>query len=179
MERLPVKAFAIAREASARIVIAGKTDTQGPELRRIIEVIRSLKPYTDYETDENDRNIFLTDTGLSRVEEVLDCGNLYEDKNIGVLVNINNVLHAEILLKRDVDYIVRNKKVELVDEFTGRIADKRHWPHGLQEAIEAKEGIVSGNEGSNNYFCNLTKLYKVICENFWNDRYCDNIGRRV
>ena len=52
--------------ASARIVIAGKTDTQGPELRRIIEVIRSLKPYTDYETDENDRNIFLTDTGLSQ-----------------------------------------------------------------------------------------------------------------
>jgi preprotein translocase subunit SecA len=153
-------------EARIPLVIAGKTDKQGPELSRIIEVVRSLKPQIEYETDENERNIFLTDIGLSQVEEALKCGNLYEDRNLSILVNINNVLHAEMLLKRDVDYIVRNKKVELVDEFTGRVADKRHWPHGLQEAIEAKEGITSDLKGqiiTSVTLQNFIRLYSKVC----------------
>lgn len=153
-------------EARIPLVIAGKTDTQGPELSFIMEIVRKLKPHTDYETDENERNIFLTDTGLSLVEGSLKCGNLYEDRNLSTLVNVNNVLHAEVLLKRDIDYIVRNGKVELVDEFTGRVADKRHWPHGLQEAIEAKENIVSDLKGqiiTSVTLQNYIRLYSKVC----------------
>lgn len=60
---------------------------------------------------------------------------------------MGNALHARALLKKDIDYIVRNDKVELVDEFTGRIANSRQWPYGLQEAIEAKEGLYAGTKG--------------------------------
>ena len=61
--------------------------------------------------------------------------------------DVGNALHARALLKKDIDYIVRNDKVELVDEFTGRIANSRQWPYGLQEAIEAKEGLYAGTKG--------------------------------
>ncbi|MHB1395000.1 MAG: preprotein translocase subunit SecA [Clostridia bacterium] len=105
-------------------------------------IVESLRPHEDYDSDEQGRNAYLTESGVYKVEAVLRCDNLYEEKNLQLLVGLNNALHAEVLLKRDIDYIVRKGKIELVDEFTGRIADKRNWPHGLQEAIEAKEGIV-------------------------------------
>ena len=64
-----------------------------------------------------------------------------------MLTRVNSALHAETLLKRDIDYIVRQGKVELVDEFTGRVAEKRHWPENLQAAVEAKEGLASHSKG--------------------------------
>ena len=64
-----------------------------------------------------------------------------------VQAELRNALHAEALLRRDVDYIVRDGRIELVDELTGRIAENRHWPDGLQSALEAKEGLVQQPEG--------------------------------
>ena len=60
---------------------------------------------------------------------------------------MRNALHAEVLLRRDVDYIVRAGSVELIDEMTGRVAENRHWPDGLQAAVEAKEGLSLGADG--------------------------------
>jgi preprotein translocase subunit SecA len=154
-------------EARIPLVIAGKTEkTHGVQSARMAEIINSLEPQVDYSTDEYERNVFLTEKGTTRVEELLHCGNLYQDKNLSLLVDINNALHAQMLLKRDVDYIVRNGKIELVDEFTGRVADKRHWPHGLQEAIEAKEGIPADTKGqiiASITLQNFIRLYPRVC----------------
>ncbi|MCR4436079.1 MAG: accessory Sec system translocase SecA2 [Clostridiales bacterium] len=153
-------------EARIPLVIAGKNDEYKLEAEGAAAIVRRLTPGVDYETDENERNVYLTDTGVNRVEDMLGCGNLYEDKNITLLVSVNNALHAEALLKRDVDYIVRNGKIELVDEFTGRVAHKRHWPNGLQEAIEAKEGIKSESKGqiiASVTLQNFIRLYPKFC----------------
>ena len=81
---------------------------------------------TNYE-----RNVFLTEKGLKIIEKEFNCENLYCEENLELLVDVNNAMHAHYLLSRDIDYIVRNNRIELVDEFTGRIADKRQWPHGF------------------------------------------------
>ena len=72
---------------------------------------------------------------------------MHAPENINVLTRLNCAIHAEFLLSLDVDYIVRDNKIELVDEFTGRVADKRRWPDGLQAALEAKENITAHNHG--------------------------------
>src|SRR5262249_2817754 len=69
------------------------------------------------------------------------CGDLHDANNYLLLTEVNQALHAQALLRRDVDYIVRGGRIELVDEFTGRVVDDRRWPDGLQEALEAKEGL--------------------------------------
>ncbi len=135
-------------EARIPLVIAGKTDDEtGSGSERMAEIIAGLKEEEDYNLDEYERNIFLTEKGSRIIEEIFGCSNLYDADNISLLVETTNALHARVLLKRDVDYIVRNGKIELVDEFTGRVALKRQWPHGLQEAIEAKEGISPDARG--------------------------------
>lgn len=134
-------------EARIPLVVAGKDAAAKVPGMEMTQWIRSLQPGIDYDTDEYRRNVFLTDQGMQRMEEMLECSNLYAEENLPLLVDIQNALHAEVLLKKDVDYIVRNGRVEIVDEFTGRVADNRQWPYGLQEAIEAKEGIVPQNQG--------------------------------
>ncbi len=134
-------------EARIPLVIAGSRDASGVDTGQMARIVKSLRPHEDYESDEQDRNAYLTESGICKVETVFQCDNLYEEKNLQLLVGLNNALHAEVLLKRDIDYIVRKGKIELVDEFTGRIADKRNWPYGIQEAIEAKEGIISQSKG--------------------------------
>lgn len=134
-------------EARIPLVIAGSRKDQETDVVLMADIVKSLRYGSDYTVDELGRSAFLTDAGISKAEALLKCENLYDDRNIGMLVGLNNALHAEALLKRDVDYIVRNGKIKLVDEFTGRIAEKRNWPYGLQEAIEAKEGIISQSSG--------------------------------
>jgi preprotein translocase subunit SecA len=130
------------------------------------EVVRRLDSDLDFETDEYSRNIILTESGLDRLESELGCDNLHAPENLALLTGVNLALHAEILLKRDVDYIVRDGKVELVDEFTGRVAEKRRWPHGLQAAIEAKEGLQIQPEGiihGSITLIHLMQLYPKVC----------------
>ena len=81
------------------------------------------------------------------MEELLGCGNLYASESLPLLVQVRNALHAEALLCRDVDYIVRGGRVELVDELTGRVVRDRQWPDGLQAALEVKEGLRLQPEG--------------------------------
>ncbi|MBO0859782.1 MAG: accessory Sec system translocase SecA2 [Chloracidobacterium sp.] len=128
-------------EARVPLVIAGERPGSQTSLYRIAELIAALARGEDWETDENDRNVSLTDRGVDRVESELGCGDLYAAENYLLLVEINQALHARALLRRDVDYIVRDGRIELVDEFTGRVMDDRRWPDGLQAALEAKENL--------------------------------------
>ncbi len=135
-------------EARVPLIIAGASDDFVADSFRMAQIARGLQEKIDFQFDEYVRNIFLTDQGLKRVENLLNCGNLYDDENIETLTRLNCAIHAEYLLHRDIDYIIRNEKVKLVDEFTGRVADKRRWPDGLQAAIEAKENIAVQSKGN-------------------------------
>ena len=130
------------------LIIAGASDEFVTDTFHMAQIARGLQENIDFQFDEYARNIFLTDHGLKQVENQLNCSNLYDDENIDVLTRLNCAIHAEYLLHQDIDYIVRNDKVELVDEFTGRIADKRRWPDGLQAAVEAKEKIAVQSKGN-------------------------------
>jgi preprotein translocase subunit SecA len=110
-------------------------------------VVAGLVPGADFDTDEYGRNVELTEAGVDRVEGILGCGNLYVAENATLLAELHCALHARVLLRRDVDYIVRDGRVELVDERTGRVVKDRHWPDGLQAALEAKEGLERRPDG--------------------------------
>jgi preprotein translocase subunit SecA len=134
-------------EARIPLVIAGKTDEPEIDLPRLREIARALKKGEDFDLDEYARNISLTEWGVERAEALLRCGNLFAQENLRLLAELRNALHAEVLLRRDVDYIVRDGRIELVDELTGRVAENRQWPDGLQAALEAKEGLLLQPEG--------------------------------
>jgi preprotein translocase subunit SecA len=134
-------------EARVPLVIAGTADDQAVGLGRLARLAFGLCHEIDYDTDEYSRNINLTEEGSHRVENELQVENLYAEENLGLLAAVRNAMHAEFLLTRDVDYIVRDGRVELVDELTGRVVDDRQWPDGLQAAIEAKEGLDLQPEG--------------------------------
>jgi preprotein translocase subunit SecA len=135
-------------EARIPLILAGQTENEEQSITDMHVLIDRLVPATDFETDEYARNIHLTDKGAHKVEQQLRCGNLYNGENYHLLTRINCALHAQHLLKRDIDYIVRNGKIEQVDEFTGRVVDGRRWPDGLQAAVEAKEGLTGEVKGT-------------------------------
>ena len=153
-------------EARIPLVISGVAGELNADAARLAPLIRGLRPGLDYTTDEERRNVFPTEAGLETLERRLGCGNLYSAENEQLLAAIHCALHAETLLERDVDYIVRQGTIEIVDEFTGRVMDKRHWPDGLQAAVEAKENLSRKSEGRilgsitlQHYF----RLYPTLC----------------
>ncbi len=135
-------------EARVPLVIAGTTGKPRVDASQMAELVKGLREGYDFETDEGGRNVYLTDRGLERVEALLGLGSLHDGENLEALTKLNQALHAEFLIHRDIDYIVRSGKVEIVDEFTGRVVEDRHWPDGLQAAIEAKEKLALGSGGS-------------------------------
>ena len=135
-------------EARVPLVIAGSTDKPEAGPGQLVQIAKGLKEDVDFETDDGKRNIYLTPSGLKRVETILEVKNLHAPENLDLLTRLNQALHAEYLLHRDIDYIVRKGKIEIVDEFTGRVVEDRHWPDGLQAAVEAKEKLRLGSGGS-------------------------------
>jgi len=143
-------------EARVPLVIAGEVAASGTDGSRMANLARELLLGEDYDFDENKRNVFLTESGAEKAEQILRSGNLYEAQNSHLLTSLNCALHAESLLKKDVDYMIRDGKLELIDLYTGRVAENRHWPDGLQAAVEAKEGMVSkssGQDSGDDYGC--------------------------
>jgi preprotein translocase subunit SecA len=134
-------------EARIPLVIAGNTQEQWGEPERLVAIVQQLAPAQHYIVDYEGRTVYLTDDGLDRAEELLGCGNLHTMENLPLLTELNAALYAAAFMQRDVDYIVRRGRVEIVDEFTGRVVEDRHWPDGLQAAIEAKEGVRRTPEG--------------------------------
>ncbi len=153
-------------EARIPLIIAGGEQESEISLKQINELIMELKPTVHFDTDEYKRNVFLTDEGIKYVEGVLGVGNLYDERNISLITKINNALHAQVLMKKDLDYIIKEGKIELIDEFTGRIAENRRWPYGLQEAIDVKEGFLPESKGkilASVTLQNFIRLYPKIC----------------
>ena len=100
------------------------------------------------------------------MEASFGCGNLFEERNLALLTAVQDSIHAHALLRRDVDYLVKNGAIESVDEFKGRIAENRRWPAGLHTAIEAKEGLALKTQGrilGSITLQNLISLYPMVC----------------
>lgn len=134
-------------EALVPLVLAGTTHRETPRME-IVELIGRLTPGVDYDSDEDRRNIHLTEVGARKVEKALGGIDLYSEEHVvSTLTEVNVALHAHVLLQRDVHYIVRDGKVQLINASRGRIAALQRWPDGLQAAVEAKEGIETTETG--------------------------------
>ena len=135
-------------EARVPLVLAGSTPA-GPDLARsMAEMVRGFRRGEHYVTADEDRVAHLTAEGAASIEHALGGIHLYAAENLEILTAANLAVHAEALLTRDVDYIVRDGRVELVDSFRGRVARRRRWPDGLHAAVEAKEGLRSTGGGT-------------------------------
>jgi preprotein translocase subunit SecA len=135
-------------EARVPLVLAGALEHDASQAGRMAALVAALTPVRHFDTDEYGRNVGLTEEGVERAEEALGCGSLYAPESYGLLTELNCALHARVLLRRDVDYIVRDGRALLVDEMTGRLVADRHWPDGLQAALEAKEGLARRPDGT-------------------------------
>jgi len=133
-------------EARTPLIISGPTDDKSELYKQVDAIVRQIVP-ADYELDEKQRSVVLTEDGTERIERLLeDAGllegdNLYDFENTQVVHHLNQAMRANIVFKRDTDYIVKDGKVIIIDEFTGRMMDGRRWSDGLHQAVEAKEGV--------------------------------------
>ncbi|MDR1551229.1 MAG: preprotein translocase subunit SecA [Holosporaceae bacterium] len=157
-------------EARTPLIISGAAEDSADLYTRIDAVIPNLVK-TDYEIDEKQRSITLTEEGnehaevLLRDTGLLPVGNLYDLPNIAVVHHVNNALKARHLFKRDVDYIVKDDKVIIIDEFTGRMMEGRRYSDGLHQALEAKEHVKVEMENqtlASITFQNFFRMYKKL-----------------
>jgi preprotein translocase subunit SecA len=157
-------------EARTPLIISGPTDDKSELYMQVDAVVKQLSP-EDYEKDEKQKSIILTEDGTEKVERMLEAAghlqgdNLYDFENTQVVHHLNQALRANVMFKRDTDYIVKDDKVIIIDEFTGRMMDGRRWSEGLHQAVEAKEGVVIEPENQTmasitfqNYFRMYPKL---------------------
>ncbi|MEG8039070.1 preprotein translocase subunit SecA [Sphingomonas sp. LR60] len=133
-------------EARTPLIISGPTDDKSELYISVDAIVKQLNE-EDYEKDEKQKSIVLTEDGTERAERMLEAAgllqgaNLYDFENTQVVHHLNQALRANAMFKRDTDYIVKDDKVVIIDEFTGRMMDGRRWSDGLHQAVEAKEGV--------------------------------------
>ena len=158
-------------EARTPLIISGAVSNQS-KLYKQIQVAVGMLQADDVEIDEKSKSVNLTEKGHYTAEDILKKLNvidhnadLYAVQNMSIIHHLNQALKAQIIFKKDVDYIVKDKKVMIIDEFTGRIMDGRRYSEGLHQAIEAKESVEIQSENQTlasvtfqNYFRMYTKL---------------------
>ncbi len=128
-------------EARTPLIISGPAEDSSAQYARVNAIIPRLKRDHDFTVDEKARTVTLTDDGVQKVEEILEVDNLFEPENISLQHHVLQGLKAHHLFARDVDYIVKDGKVVIVDEFTGRLMEGRRFSDGLHQALEAKEHV--------------------------------------
>ncbi|MCP1215366.1 preprotein translocase subunit SecA [Acetobacter orientalis] len=159
-------------EARTPLIISGPAEDSSDLYRAVDEVVAQLvqDPAT-YEKDEKFRSVILTDVGSDKVEELLRAagvlgeGGLYDLHHVAVVHHVQQSVRAHTLFARDVDYIVRNDKVVIIDEFTGRMMDGRRYSDGLHQALEAKEHVEVQQENqtlASITFQNFFRLYPKL-----------------
>jgi len=152
-------------EARVPLVLAGAADSAVAD-RDMARIAAGLLPGLHYETGEDARNVHLTSAGAHAAEEELGGIDLYTAEHAETLTRLNVALHAHALLKRDVDYIVRDGAVHLISESRGRVARRQRWPDGLHAAVEAKEGLAASESGEildSITVQSLVRRYRSIC----------------
>ncbi len=133
-------------EARTPLIISGPTEDKQDLYLSIDAIVKSIDD-SYYEADEKTKNISWTEEGAEKIEELLagsgllTTPNLYDVENTQVVHHLDQALRANVMFKRDIDYIVKDEKIVIIDEFTGRMMDGRRWSNGLHQAVEAKEGV--------------------------------------
>ncbi len=157
-------------EARTPLIISGPTDDKSDLYIKVDLIVKTLVP-SDYDLDEKMRSVVLTEEGTEKAERMLEEAdliegrNLYDIANTQVVHHLNQALKANVMFKKDIDYIVKDEKVVIIDEFTGRMMEGRRWSDGLHQAVEAKEGVAIEPENQTlasitfqNYFRMYPKL---------------------
>jgi len=157
-------------ESRTPLIISGRLDDKTTLYVTSNEFMMHLKK-TDYELDEKNKNVILTDLGIDKIEKLaiqkrlLKNKNFYDPANLDLVHHVNQALKANLLFRKDSDYIVREGKVQIIDEFTGRVLEGRRFSDGLHQAIEAKENVKVEEENQTlasityqNYF----RLYQKL-----------------
>ncbi len=157
-------------EARTPLIISGPAEDSSELYLAVDKVIPALEK-GDFEVDEKARSATLTDAGVERVEEILcksgqlEHGSLYDIANISTVHHVNQALRAHKLFARDTDYIVKDDKVVIIDEFTGRMMEGRRYSEGLHQALEAKERVSVQQENqtlASITFQNYFRLYDKL-----------------
>ena len=157
-------------EARTPLVISGSTEDKSDQYFVCNRFVKQLNK-DDYELDEKNKNVMLSEKGIDSIEKIsktygiLKNNNFYDPLNINLVHHINQALKANLLFFKDTDYIVRDNKVQLIDEFTGRVLEGRRFSDGLHQALEAKEKVEIQSENQTlasityqNYF----RLYEKL-----------------
>ena len=157
-------------ESRTPLIISGRSEDESNYYLLANKFINKIQK-TDYEIDEKNKNAILTDVGIDKIEKlaahegVLKNNNFYDPQNLNLVHHVNQALKANFLFSKDVDYILRENKVQIIDEFTGRVLGGRRFSDGLHQAIEAKENVEIQEENQTlasityqNYF----RLYKKL-----------------
>ncbi len=157
-------------EARTPLIISGPTDDQSETYRSVDALIPHLDK-DDFELDEKQRQVTLTESGnekmveLLRANNLLETGDLYDIDNINILHHVNQALKAHKLFQKDRDYIVKDSRVVIIDEFTGRMMEGRRYSEGLHQALEAKENTAIQPENvtlASITFQNYFRLYEKL-----------------
>jgi preprotein translocase subunit SecA len=157
-------------EARTPLIISGPTEDSSDMYAKIDRLIPGLVD-EDYEKDEKNRTISMTEAGMEHIEQMmrdaglLTSGNMYDIANVSLVHHGNQALRAHKLFTRDIDYMVKDDKVVIIDEFTGRMMEGRRYSEGLHQALEAKEHVHIQNENqtlASITFQNYFRLYPKL-----------------
>jgi len=157
-------------EARTPLIISGAAEDSSEKYILVNNIIKNINA-NDFEKDEKAKNVTLTEVGMEHVEKLLkeagliSEGGLYDIKNVPLVNHVNQALRANIMFTKDVDYLVRDNKVLIIDEFTGRIMEGRRYSDGLHQALEAKEGVEIQSENqtlASITFQNYFRLYPKL-----------------
>src|SRR5580693_4063620 len=157
-------------EARTPLIISGPTEDNSELYNRIDKLIPPLGE-EDFEKDEKQRTVTLTEAGVEKIEAMLrdsgmmEAGTLYDIHNVSLVHHVNQALRAHKLFARDTDYIVKDDKIIIIDEFTGRMMEGRRYSEGLHQALEAKESVTVQNENqtlASITFQNYFRLYPKL-----------------
>ncbi len=157
-------------EARTPLIISGPTEDNSELYLRVDKLIPALDA-DDFEKDEKQRTVTLTEIGVEKIETMLGdaglltSGSLYDIHNVSLVHHANQALRAHKLFARDTDYIVKDDKIVIIDEFTGRMMEGRRYSEGLHQALEAKEGVTVQNENqtlASITFQNYFRLYPKL-----------------
>ena len=151
-------------EARTPLIISGRLDKSAELYQLMAKIAPQLAKDKDYEVDEKNKNVILSEDGIDHAQELLQIKDLF-DINTQYAHHLLQALKAKELFIRDTDYVVRNGEIMIVDEFTGRLMEGRRWSDGLHQAIEAKEGVKIQDETqtlASITFQNLFRLYPKL-----------------
>ncbi len=152
-------------EARTPLIISGPAQEATSEYRRYAELVERLQVQVDYDVDEKQHAVTLTQVGIKKMETALGVSNIYDLEGITMAHHIEQALKAKALYLRDRDYLVKDGRIVIVDEFTGRMLEGRRYSEGLHQAIEAKEGVEIKQENvtlATITFQNYFRLYKTL-----------------